>query len=147
MIKENDKALDFELEDANGKKVKLSDYKKVVLYFYPKDNTPGCTLEACSLRDNFNNFKKKGYVILGISADDKKSHKKFVEKYEIPFILLCDTTKEVCKKYNAYGKKKFLGKEYMGIIRKTYIINDMRIKQIIEDVNCKTHGEDLLKII
>lgn len=149
MIKENDKAPDFKLFDTRGKEVKLSNYKDktVILYFYPKDNTPGCTSEACSFRDSFSVYKKKGYEVLGISADNEKSHKKFAENYKLPFTLLCDTEKEVCKKYDAWGKKKFMGIEYEGILRKTYIIKNMKIKKIIGKVNCATHAEDILEIL
>lgn len=150
MIKVGDKALDFSLKDTEGNIVKLSDFKgkNVVLYFYPKDDTPGCTAEACSFRDNFSKYKKKGIVVFGISKDDQKSHKKFTEKYKLPFTLLCDTAWEVCKKYGAYGKKKFMGKEYQGILRKTFLIDKTgKIKDIIENVKCETHAEDLLKLL
>src|SRR3989344_6999554 len=109
MLKIGDKAPDFSLKDTDGNPVKLSDFKgkNLVLYFYPKDNTPGCTMEACSFRDNFSDYKKKGIIVFGVSKDDEKSHKKFIDKYKLPFTLLCDTTGEVCKKYDSYGKKKF----------------------------------------
>jgi peroxiredoxin Q/BCP len=111
MPKENDKAIDFSLKDSLGKTHKLSDYKgkKVVLYFYPKDDTPGCTVEACEFRDSYSEIKKKGAVILGVSTDDEKSHKKFVEKYSLPFSLLCDTEKKVSTAYGVWGEKSFMG--------------------------------------
>ena len=149
MVKIGDKAPDFELKDSDGNIVKLSDFKgkKVVLYFYPKDNTPGCTLEACSFRDNYSKYKKNNIIILGISKDNEKSHTKFIEKYNLPFTLLVDDDK-VCEKYGAFGRKKFMGKEYNGILRKTFIIGENgNIQETIEEVNTKTHGEDLLKFV
>jgi peroxiredoxin Q/BCP len=147
MLKISDKAPDFELKDTNGDLVKLSDFKGkyVVLYFYPKDDTPGCTAEACSIRDNFSELKKKGVIILGVSKDDEKSHKKFTEKYQLPFQLLSDPEAEVCTKYNCYGKKKFMGREYIGIIRKTFLIDKQgKIKHIFEKVDTKNHAKEIL---
>ena len=149
MLKIGDKAPDFSLKDTDGNPVKLSDFKgkNLVLYFYPKDNTPGCTMEACSFRDNFSDYKKKGIIVFGVSKDDEKSHKKFIDKYKLPFTLLCDTTGEVCKKYDSYGKKKFMGREFIGILRKTFLIGkDGKIKQIIDKVSCNTHGQDVLEM-
>ena len=149
MLKEGNKAPEFELQDSYGKKVKLSNFKnkKVVLYFYPKDNTPGCTKEACSFRDNFNNYKKKDITILGVSKDNEKSHQNFISKFNLPFILLSDPEGIVCKLYGAYGKKKLYGREYEGIIRKTFLIDEKgNVKKIIEDVKCETHGEYILKL-
>lgn len=149
MIITGDRAPDFSLKDTEGNTVKLSDFKgkNIVLYFYPKDNTPGCTAEACSFRDNHNAYKNKGIVVLGVSMDDQKSHRKFAEKYKLPFTLLCDATGEVCRKYGAYGKKKFMGREYKGILRKTFLISKSgRIKQIINNVKCNTHAEDVLNL-
>ena len=139
MIKTGEKAPDFELKDTFGNLVKLSTFKgkEVVLYFYPKDNTPGCTAEACSFRDNYSLYKKENIVIIGVSKDDEKSHKKFVEKYELPFTLLADTEKKVCKLYEVWGKKKFMGREFEGIIRTTFLIDKQgKIKEILK-------GEDL----
>ena len=149
MMKIGDKARDFSLKDTDGNIVKLSDFKEknIVLYFYPKDNTPGCTAEACSFRDNFSEYKKNGILILGISKDDQKAHKKFVDNYKLPFILLCDIDLEVCKKYGVWGKKKLYGREYEGILRKTFLIGkNGKIINIIDKVNCNTHGGDVLNL-
>jgi len=148
MVKEGDKAIDFELKDSDGNIIKLSDFKgkDVILYFYPKDDTPGCTLEACSFRDEFSEYKNKGIIVLGISKDNEKSHKKFIEKHKLPFTLLVDDDK-TAEKYDSYGKKKFMGREYYGIIRKTFIIGkDGKIKKIIDNVNTKTHAKDILEM-
>ncbi|MEM7549652.1 MAG: thioredoxin-dependent thiol peroxidase [Bacteroidota bacterium] len=142
-----DAAPDFESKDQNGETVKLSDYsgKKVVLYFYPKDNTPGCTAEACNLRDNYSEFQSKGYEILGVSGDSEKSHQKFIEKYELPFKLLADIEKDIHQKYDAWGEKKMYGKTYMGTIRKTFVIDeDGKIENIIEKVKTKDHTAQIL---
>ena len=149
MIKTGSKAPNFSLKDTDGNTVKLSDFegKNIVLYFYPKDNTPGCTAEACSFKDNFSYYKKKDIFILGISKDDQKSHKKFVDKYNLPFTLLCDEDLEVCKKYGVWGKKKLYGREYDGILRKTFLIDkNGKIRNIIDKVSCETHGMDVLKL-
>ncbi|MBI2148778.1 thioredoxin-dependent thiol peroxidase [Candidatus Woesearchaeota archaeon] len=143
------KAPDFSLNDIDGNNVKLTDFggKNVVLYFYPKDNTPGCAAEACSFRDKFLKYKKKGIVVLGVSKDNEISHKNFIDKYKLPFTLLCDINGEVCKKYDCWGKKKLYGKEYEGILRKTFLIDKNGIiKYIFDKVNCETHGEDVLEI-
>ena len=148
MLIEGEKAPQFELKDQSGKLVKLSDYKgkDVVIYFYPKDDTPGCTAEACSIRDNYNQYIKKGIVVLGISPDDERKHTKFKEKYQLPFTLLADTEKKVLKAYGVWGKKKFMGREYEGVIRTTFLIDkEQKIKEVISKVECKTHGKDLLK--
>ena len=148
MLIEGEKAPYFELRDQSGKLVKLTDYKgkDVIVYFYPKDDTPGCTAEACSIRDNYNEYTKKGIVVIGISPDDEKKHTKFKEKYQLPFILLADTEKRVLKAYGVWGKKKFMGREYEGVIRTTFLIDkEQKIKEVISKVQCKTHGKDLLK--
>ncbi|MBI2665437.1 thioredoxin-dependent thiol peroxidase [Candidatus Woesearchaeota archaeon] len=148
MLKIGDKAPEFELKDSNGQTVKLKDFlgKKIVLYFYPKDDTPGCTLEACSFRDNYSEYTKRKIAVLGISKDNEKSHKKFMEKYQLPFTLLIDD-KDVSEKYDSFGKKKFMGREYMGILRKTFLIDEKgKIINIIDEVNTKTHGKDVLKL-
>ncbi len=150
MVNLGEKAPNFELNDSFNNKINLLDFKGkyIVLYFYPKDNTPGCTAEACSFRDNYNLYKKEGIIVIGISKDDEKSHKKFLEKYNLPFILLADTEKKVCKLYNVWGKKKFMGREFDGIIRTTFIIDKAgNIKYILKDVDCKKHAEDVIKII
>ena len=148
-MKIGDKVLDFELKDSDGNLVKLSDYKNkiVVLYFYPKDNTPGCTKEACNIRDNFLLLKKKGVIIFGISLDDSESHKKFTKKYELNFPLLSDIDKKVSKSYGVYVKKNMYGREYYGIKRTTFIIEKMRIKNIIENVDVDNHAKQILDLI
>ncbi len=144
------KAPDFSLPDQKGKIHKLSDYKGkwVVLYFYPKDDTPGCIKEACGFRDNVEEFKKKGAVILGVSKDSVESHKKFAEKYQLNFPILADTGKEVLKAYGAWGEKKFLGKTFMGTLRNTYLINPKgNITKKFEKVNPLIHPQEILKEI
>lgn len=148
MLKIGDKAPYFEAVDQDGKKISLNDYnsKKLVLYFYPKDSTPGCTAEACNLRDNYDRFISQGYEILGVSKDSENSHKKFIEKYSLPFSLLSDKDSIIQKDYDAWGLKKFMGKEFMGTLRKTYVINEEGvITDIIEKVNTKTHTDQILK--
>src|ERR1019366_1344369 len=124
MLKEGQKAPTFILDDDQGKKVSLADFKgqDVVLYFYPKDMTPGCTQEACDFRDNWDTVKKKGAVVLGVSADPVKRHQAFKEKHKLPFTLLSDEGKKMLKKYGVWQKKKFIGREFMGIVRTTFII-------------------------
>lgn len=134
---------DFTLPDQNGKVHKLSDFrgKWVVLYFYPKDDTTGCTKEACSFRDNLSSLASKNVVVLGVSADSPESHKDFIEKYRLNFLLLSDQTKEVIKQYNAWGKKTVYGKELIGILRKTYLIDpEGEIAKIYEKVNPDNHA-------
>ena len=124
-IKEGMNAPAFALKDADGNLHKLSDYKgkKIILYFYPKDDTPGCTKQACDFRDNFPEFGKKNIIILGISPDDEKSHEKFIKKYSIPYTLLCDDNHAVADSYGVWGEKAFMGRKYMGIIRSTFLID------------------------
>jgi len=138
----------FILPDQNGKEQSISDYlgSWVLLYFYPKDDTPGCTKEACGIRDNFGAFKKKGIVVLGVSADSSKSHTKFALKYSLPFILLADENKEVANLYGVWAKKKFMGKEYMGILRNSYLIDPQgMIKKMYEGVKPGEHAMDVLQ--
>ena len=147
-LKIGDKAPDIQSKDQNGNDFSLSDLKgkKVVLYFYPKDNTPGCTKEACNLRDNYKELQKQGYEVIGVSADSQKKHQNFIEKYELPFTLLADENKEVIQAYGAWGLKKFMGKEYEGIIRKTFVIDEEgKIEDIIEKVKTKDHAAQILK--
>ncbi len=147
MLKINDFAPDFSLQDGEGKTISLKQFKgkSVVIYFYPKDDTPGCTAEACSFRDSYSAYLNKGIVVLGISKDNVSSHKKFAQKYSLPFPLLSDPTLETCKKYDAFGTKKRFGITYQGILRKTFLIDkEGKITQIIEKVNCKTHATDIL---
>jgi peroxiredoxin Q/BCP len=147
MIKIGDKAPDFKGTDQDGKEIKLSDFKgkKLVLYFYPKDNTPGCTAEACDLRDNYHRFESMGYKIIGVSKDNEKSHKSFIEKFSLPFPLISDKEAVILKDYEAWGRKKFMGKEYDGIIRKTYVIDENSvILDIIEKVDTKAHSVQII---
>lgn len=140
-------APNFSLPDQDGKIHSLGDYhgKIVLLYFYPKDDTPGCTVEACSLRDNWNAFKKAGVVVLGASIDPVKKHKKFADKYELPFPLLSDEQKELVNAYGVWGKKKFMGREYMGIKRWSFLIDrDGKIAKIYEDVKPSEHAAEVL---
>ena len=146
-LKVGDKAPDFKAKDQNGEEIKLSDFKgkKLVLYFYPKDNTPGCTKEACNLRDNYEELQKQGYAVVGVSADSEKKHQNFIEKYDLPFPLIADTEKEVIKAYGCWGLKKFMGKEYEGIIRTTFVISEEgKIEEIIEKVKTKDHAAQIL---
>ncbi|MCH8232921.1 MAG: thioredoxin-dependent thiol peroxidase [Bacteroidetes bacterium] len=141
------KAPDFEVNDQDGNSVKLSDFrgKKVVLYFYPKDNTPGCTAEACNLRDNYNELRKRGYEVLGVSKDSEKSHQKFIEKQNLPFRLLADIEKKVHDRYGTWVEKSMYGRKYMGTARKTFIIDENgKIENIIEKVKTKDHTAQIL---
>jgi len=147
MLKSGDKAPDFSGRDQDGNEIKLSDFlgKKLVLYFYPKDNTPGCTAEACDLRDNYSKFENAGYKIIGVSKDSEKSHKGFIEKFKLPFPLISDTETTILRAYEAWGKKKFMGKEFDGILRKTYLIDEHGfIVDIITKVDTKAHSKQLL---
>jgi len=142
-----DAAPDFVVNDQNGNPVKLSDYKgsKVVLYFYPKDNTPGCTMESCNLRDNYPDFKKNGYEILGVSKDSEKSHQKFISKFELPFTLLADTELKIHNLYGTWVEKSMYGRKYMGTARVTFVIDENGIvEDIIEKVNTKDHTSQIL---
>jgi len=147
MLEPGQKAPAFSLPDQDGNLHALSDYagKWVLLYFYPKDDTPGCTTEACGLRDNFDAYKKAKVVVLGVSVDAVKSHAKFVAKYDLPFTLLSDSEKVVVEKYGVWGKKKFMGREYMGIKRWSFLINpDSKIAKIYEDVKPAAHALEVL---
>jgi len=147
MLKEGDKAPDFTTKNQNGDEVKLSDFKgnRVVLYFYPKDDTPGCTKEACSLRDSFDIFTEKGIKILGVSNDDEKKHLKFISKYSLPFDLLADTDKVIVNDYGVYGEKSLYGKKYMGINRKTFLIDENgKIAKIFDKVKVAEHADEVL---
>lgn len=143
-------AQDFSLPDQHNKIHKLSDYKGtyVVLYFYPKDDTPGCTKEACNFRDSFHELEKRNIQILGVSKDSVASHKKFAEKYHLNFPLLSDESKEVITMYKAWGEKKFMGKTFEGILRKTYLISPSgEIMKVYEKVNPLTHAKEIIKDI
>lgn len=139
----------FTAVDQNGETVSLDQFKgkKLVLYFYPKDNTPGCTSEACDLRDHYSRFLEQGYEILGVSADSEKSHQNFISKYDLPFKLISDVDKKLLKAYDAWGEKKLYGKTYMGIIRKTYVISeDGMIERIIDKVKTKEHSKQIFEV-
>ncbi len=146
-LKIGDRAPLFSCNNQKGEIVSLNDFKgkKLVLYFYPKDSTPGCTSEACDLRDNYQSFQEQGYEILGVSPDSEKSHIKFIEKYELPFNLLADLDHKVAESYNAWGEKSMYGKTYMGILRSTFVINEKGIiEKIIEKVDTKAHSKQLI---
>lgn len=146
-LQPGDLAPDFEVNDQNGEPVKLSDYrgKKVVLFFYPKDNTPGCTAEACNLRDNYSVLQQDGYEILGVSTDSEKSHLKFIEKQSLPFKLLADTEKQIHEKYGTWVEKQMYGRKYMGTARHTFIIDEEgKIDRVIEKVKTKEHTDQIL---
>ena len=147
ILKIGDIAPSFSCKDQNGSIIKLSDFldKKLVIFFYPKASTPGCTAEACNLSDNYVKFKSLGYEILGVSADSEKLQKKFSDKFDLPYSLLCDENKDIIKSYGVWGLKKFMGKEYMGIIRKTFVINENgEISNIIEKVKTKDHASQIM---
>jgi len=149
-LQEGQKAPEIRGIDQHGKEVSLSDFsgKKLILYFYPKDNTPGCTAEACNLRDNYQVLLDKGFAILGVSADDEKKHLKFADKYELPFQLLADTERKVIEAYKVWGPKKFMGKEYDGIHRKTFVIDKIgNIQKIFDKVKTKAHSEQILEAL
>lgn len=143
-------APDFVLLDDSGHKRSLADYRgeHVVLYFYPKDDTPGCTKEACSFRDNYSAFIDAGIVILGVSPDSPEEHTKFKEKFQLPFLLLADEDKAVCNMYGVWGNRKFMGKDYMGVLRTTFIISpDGFIKKVFENVKPAEHSLEVLRAI
>lgn len=145
-LKEGDKAPAFTAETSGGK-ISLSDYagKNVILYFYPKDDTPGCTKEACAFRDSFADFKKKGAVIFGVSPDSVKSHDKFVEKFKLPFTLLADVDKKIVEAYGVWGEKSFMGRKYMGVFRVTFLVGpDGSIKKIWPQVKPEEHATEVL---
>ena len=147
MIQEKSPAPDFTLLDETGTSRKLSDYrgKDVVLYFYPKDDTPGCTTEACAFRDDYSDYEKAGVVVLGVSADSPKSHLKFKKKYNLPFTLLSDEDHKVCEAYGVWALKKMMGREYMGILRTTYLIsNEGLVKKVFEEVKPAGHSKEIL---
>ncbi len=150
MLNIGDVAPDFELIDQDGKTHKLSDYlgKKVVLYFYPKDNTPGCTKEACGFRDYFAEYRKNDIVVLGVSKDSEKSHSKFAEKYSLPFTLLSDTETTVAQAYGVWGLKKMMGREYYGMNRVTYVIDEEgKVLRVYKKVKPDLHAAEILEDI
>ncbi|MGZ3754510.1 MAG: thioredoxin-dependent thiol peroxidase [Mucilaginibacter sp.] len=149
-LQEGDKAPNFTANDQNGQQVSLSDFKgkTVVLYFYPKDDTPGCTAEACDFRDNYQSLVGKGFEVVGVSTDDEKSHKKFESKYSLPFPLIADTEKEIVEAYGVWVEKNMYGKKYMGTARTTFIIDaDGVIKKIIDKVDTKASSQQVLDLL
>lgn len=148
MLEIGQKAPDFTGKDQDGNKVKLSDLKgkRVALYFYPKDDTPGCTKQACSLRDGFKELKKNNIIVLGVSADDAESHQDFIKKYKLPFTLIADTDMKIINKYGVYGEKNLYGKKFMGIKRTTFLVNkDGILTKIIKRVKVGEHADEILK--
>jgi thioredoxin-dependent peroxiredoxin len=146
-LKEGDKAPVFSGNDQQGKKVSLSDFKgkKVIIYFYPQDDTPTCTIEACNLRDNYSLLKKEGFVILGISPDSEKSHKKFAAKFDLPFTLIADPEHIIIDKYGVWGQKQLFGREYMGVIRTTFLVDEHgMLRKIFEKPKNSTHAEEII---
>jgi peroxiredoxin Q/BCP len=147
LLKEGSKAPDFKVLASNGETVSLKNFKgkRVVLYFYPKDDTPGCTVEACAFRDAHKKIEKTGAVILGVSPDSIKKHEKFIQKYELPFLLLADEDKAICKAYGVWVKKSMYGREYMGVQRATFIISDSgKIEKVYPKVSPKEHDAEVL---
>ena len=150
ILKEGDKAPGFTAKDQNGKIVSLSDFegKKVILYFYPKDDTPGCTAEACSFRDNYQSMLGRGFEVIGISTDDEKSHKKFETKYKLPFTLIADNDKSIVEAYGVWVEKNMYGRKYMGTARKTFIIaEDGTVAKIIEKVDTQNSSQQVMVIL
>lgn len=148
MLKIGDKSPAINSIDENGEAITLDQFKgkKVVLYFYPKDMTPGCTVQSCNLRDNYQALLDNGFVVLGCSADSPERHQKFIEKYDLPFPLISDESKEVLNAYGVWGLKKFMGKEYMGIMRTTFVIDENGIiEDIITKVKTKEHTQQILR--
>ncbi len=147
MLQQGDKAPGFKATDQNGNTIQLEDYmgQKIALYFYPKDNTPGCTAQACNLRDNTEALTSRGIAVIGVSVDDEKSHKKFEDKYRLNFPLVADTDQKIVNDYQVWGLKKFMGKEYMGTSRTTFLINEQGIiEHIITKVDTKDHARQIL---
>ncbi|ATL49709.1 thioredoxin-dependent thiol peroxidase [Chitinophaga caeni] len=147
-LKEGDKAPVFKGKDQDGNTVSLSDFKgkKVILYFYPKDDTPGCTAQACNLRDHYPQLTKKGYVVIGVSIDDEKKHQKFINKYDLPFTLLADDDHKIVNQYGVFGEKKFMGRTFEGTHRTTFLIDEKgKIAKIITKPKTKSHTEEILE--
>ncbi|MBT5733103.1 MAG: thioredoxin-dependent thiol peroxidase [Lentimicrobiaceae bacterium] len=143
-----DKAPDFKGVDQNGKSISLSDFKgkNLIMYFYPKDNTPGCTAEACDLRDNYEMWIERGYAVVGVSPDSEQSHQKFIDKYDLPFPLIADTDKTIIKDFGAWGLKKLYGREYEGLLRTTFVIDATGIiTNIFTKVKTKDHTNQILE--
>lgn len=149
-LKAGDKAPSFEGLNQEGKKISLSDFsgKKLILYFYPKDNTPGCTAESCNLNENYDAWLQKGFEVVGVSPDSVQSHQKFQSKFDLKFNLIADTEKEILQAYGAWGEKSMYGKKYMGVLRTTFVIDEKGIiQEIFEKVQTKDHTNQILKTI
>ena len=149
-LKIGDSAPDIDAIDNNGNRINLKTFlgKKVILYFYPKDNTPGCTVESCNLRDNYESLKAQGFEVIGVSADSEATHQKFVSRFNLPFKLIADTDKKVLNDYGVWGEKKFMGRAYQGIHRTTFVISeDGVIENIITKVKTKNHSKQILEQI
>jgi len=149
-FKVGDKAPDFSLRDQNGNIISLDSFlgKKVIVFFYPKDDTPGCTIETCNFRDDFELYEEKNAVLLGISRDGEESHRKFISKFNLPFTLLCDEDHAVAEAYGAWGEKSMYGRKYMGIIRTTVVVDtDGKVEQVFEKVKPKVHSKELLGVL
>ena len=148
---EGDKAPDFNVPASNGKNISLKDFKgkkKIVLYFYPKDDTPGCTVEACGFRDRIKEIEKEDTVVLGISPDDSTSHEKFIKKFNLPFVLVSDTQKEMCKAYGVWVEKNMYGRKYMGVERTTFVIDkEGKIAKVFAKVKPQGHHEEVLEFV
>jgi len=147
-LKAGDKAPFFEGLNQNGEKISLNDFKgkKLILYFYPKDNTPGCTAESCNLSENYEMWLKKGFDVVGVSPDSQKSHQNFISKYGLKFNLIADTEKEILQLFGAWGEKSMYGKKYMGVLRTTYVIDENGIiSEVYEKVDTKNHTEQILR--
>ncbi len=150
MVEEGNPAPDFALQSDGGETIKLSDLrgKQVVLYFYPKDDTPGCTAQACGIRDAWGEFERAGAVVLGVSPDSEASHVKFKDKYGLPFTLLADPDHAVSEQYGVWGEKKYMGRTYMGVSRSTFVIDDDgTVKRVMKDVKPATHADDVLEAL
>lgn len=149
-LKAGDKAPFFEGVNQNGKKISLNDFKgkKLILYFYPKDNTPGCTAESCDLNENYNMWLEKGYDVVGVSPDNKKSHLNFIEKFGLKFDLIADVEKEILQLYDAWGEKSMYGKKYMGVLRTTFVIDETGvITEVFDKVNTKEHTAQIIETL
>ena len=149
-LKEGDQAPGFSAKDQNGKTISLSDFKgkNVILYFYPKDDTPGCTAEACSFRDNYQSMLSKGFDVIGVSTDDEKSHKKFETKFSLPFTLIADSDKHIVEAYGVWAEKNMYGKKYMGTLRTTFVIDgEGIIKKIIDKVDTKNSSQQVIDLL
>ena len=150
MLKEGDKAPGFTAKDQNGNSVSLSDFlgKDIILYFYPKDDTPGCTAEACDFRDNYQGLQQKGFTVIGVSTDDEQSHQKFINKYQLPFTLISDTDHSIVEAYGVWVEKNMYGKKYMGTARKTFLIDkEGNIRNIISKVDTKESSKQILDLL